>query len=346
MNKISNIETADLCRELALLLHAGITTGDGLYLLAEEETEAFRKEMLTQMAKTVDFGSPLAKAFEDTKIFPVHMTGLLQVGEAVGRTEETLNALSRYYENKENLERRIINSLTYPVMLLLLMLVVIVVLLTKVLPVFNEVYASLGGSLTGIAGALLSFGTVLNNMLPLLCTVLGLVLVLVGAFTFNQNFRTKVLGFWNNRFGDKGVSKKLNNARFAQALSMGISSGMPAEDAVDMATVLLGDIPKAAERCEKCAELLKNGESLSKSLNETELMEPAACRLLTLGMRGGSGDTVMEELARRMQNDAEYELERTASKIEPALVLVTTVLVGAILLAVMLPLMNIMTAIG
>lgn len=346
INRISNTETADLCRELALLLHAGISTGDGLYLLAEEENDAAQKEMLTEMAKTVDSGTSLAKAFEDTKCFPVYMTGLLQVGETVGRTEETLNALSRYYENKENLERRIISALTYPVMLLILMLVVIVVLLTKVLPVFNEVYASLGGSLTGIAGALLSFGTVLNKILPLLCVVLGAVLVLVGAFTFNKNFRTKVLRFWNARFGDKGVSKKLNNARFAQALSMGISSGMPPEDAVEMAANLLGDIPKAAERCKKCSELLDNGESLSKALNEAGLMEPAACRLLTLGMRGGSGDTVMEELARRMQNDAEFELEKTASKVEPALVLITTLLVGAILVAVMLPLMNIMTAIG
>jgi type IV pilus assembly protein PilC len=138
----------------------------------------------------------------------------------------------------------------------------------------------------------------------------------------------------------------MNNARFAQALSMGISSGMPPEEGVDMAASLLRDIPKAAERCEKCSELLRNGESLSEALNKTGLMESAACRLLTLGMRGGSGDTVMEELARRMQEEAEHALEHAASKIEPALVLITTLLVGAILLAVMLPLMNIMTTIG
>ena len=348
MNKanFSNMETADLCRELALLLHAGIGTGDGLYLLAEEEKDPVTKEMLTQMAKIVDFGNPLAKAFEEAGRFPAHMIGLLQVGEAVGRTEEALNALSRYYENRERMERHITGALTYPVMLLLLMSVVIVVLLTKVLPVFNDVYASLGGQLTGIAGMLLGLGNGLNKILPLLCVVLALVLILLGGFVFSKKIRAKMLDFYNSRWGDKGVSRKMTNARFAQALSMGISSGMPPEEGVDMAASLLRDIPKAAERCEKCSELLRNGESLSEALNKTGLMESAACRLLTLGMRGGSGDTVMEELARRMQEEAEHALEHAASKIEPALVLITTLLVGAILLAVMLPLMNIMTTIG
>ena len=72
----------------------------------------------------------------------------------------------------------------------------------------------------------------------------------------------------------------------------------------------------------------------------------ALCRLLTLGLRSGTGDSVMEEISTRMQNDAQQELESMVAKVEPALVLVTSVLVGAILLSVMLPLMNIMTTIG
>ena len=81
-------------------------------------------------------------------------------------------------------------------------------------------------------------------------------------------------------------------------------------------------------------------------MGDTGLLPAAACRLLTLGMRGGSGDEVMEEIARRLSDEAQLALESKVGKVEPALVLVTSVLVGAILLAVMLPLMNIMTTIG
>ena len=73
---------------------------------------------------------------------------------------------------------------------------------------------------------------------------------------------------------------------------------------------------------------------------------PAACRLLALGVRGGTADTVMEEIARRLAREGNDALSRKVAQVEPALVLVTSLLVGAILLSVMLPLMNIMAAIG
>ena len=348
MNKLqlTKFQISDLCHELALMVHAGIGTADALFLMMQEEENESVKKMLQEMAEAVDAGGLLADAFANSGCFPNYLSGLLRVGEEVGRTEEALNSLSRYYENKARLERQITNALTYPVILLLLMLVVIGVLLTRVLPVFNEVYISLGGQLTGIAKGLLIFGQVLDGLLPVLAVLLAVVLLSLACFVFHFGFRNKVLNLWNRFFGDKGVSRKLNNARFAQALSMGISSGLSPEESVEMAALLLADIPKAAERCKKCSAILLESNDLSEALQKAELLEASACRLLTLGIRSGSGDTVMEELANRMQEDAHLEVERTAQKIEPALVLVTTLLVGAILLSVMLPLMNIMTSIG
>lgn len=344
--ELSNLEIADLCRELALLLHAGVRLDDGLYLLAEEEKEQDQRELMFQLARSVQEGNFLSKAFADAGCFPVYVTGLLQVGERVGRMEESLNALSRYYEEQEQTDRRVRSALTYPAILLFLMLVVIVVLLSRVLPVFNEVYASLGGQLTGVGGGLLLLGQGLDRAMPVLCALLAAVMAFFAAFSLHRGFRGKVLGIWRKRWGDRGVSKKLNDARFAQALSMGLSSGLPLEEAVEMAALLLRDVPAASERCRACGDRLEQGESLAHALGETGLLSSADGRLLTLGMRGGTGDHVMEEIARRMSEDAQLALESKVAKIEPTLVLMTSVLVGAILLSVMLPLMNIMTAIG
>ena len=344
--ELTHLEIADLCRELSLLLHAGVGLGDGLALLSEEEQEGTYRTLLERMARCVEEGAMLSTAFEEAGCFPVYVTGLIGVGERVGRTEEVLASLARYYEEREAMDRRVRSALTYPAILLMLMLVVIMVLLTKVLPVFDEVYASLGGRLTGVAGGLLLLGNALDAAMPVLCAVLAAAAVLVALFSLHDGFRAKVLTLWRQKQGDKGVSRKLNDARFAQALAMGLSSGLPLEEAVEMAASLLKDVPQAVSRCEKCRDLLEQGESLSKALGETGLLPAASCRLLTLGIRGGSGDEVMEEIAQRLSEDAQLALESKVSKVEPALVLVTSVLVGAILLSVMLPLMNIMTAIG
>ena len=98
---------------------------------------------------------------------------MIRVSEHVGRIEKTLNSLARYYENRDRLSKNLKNALTYPSILLLVMLIIIVILISKVLPVFDEVYASFGGSLSGIAGQLVSLGNVLNKALPFMGIIIG-----------------------------------------------------------------------------------------------------------------------------------------------------------------------------
>ena len=343
---LSDLQTASLCRELSLLIHAGVRPGDGLTLLTQEEQDASLRELLADMAGQTDLGLSLSAAFRDSGRFPVYVTGLLEAGERTGHTEEALRALSDYYEHRDRSNRQIRHALTYPVILLLLMLVVIVILLSRVLPVFDQVYASLGGRLTGVAGGLLLLGRWLDAAMPVLCVLLALVLLLLAAFSLSDAFRTRVLALWRRRRGDRGILRKLNDAHFAQALSLGLRSGLPMEEAVDLGANLLEEVPAAAERCRQCREHLAQGANLAAALRDTGTLPAAFCRLLALGLRSGSGDTVMEEIARRLSEEADDALEHRVAQVEPALVLVTSLLVGAILLAVMLPLMHIMTAIG
>ena len=342
---LGNIEIAQICQELSILLHAGVMLGDGLSLLAQEEGGK-TGELLAEIGRYVDQGETLASALRESKAFPSYVIGLVEVGERSGRTEQALQALSRYYEQQDQMDRQIRSALTYPAILLLLMLVVIVVLLSKVLPVFDEVYASLGGELTGVAGGLLVMGQALDAAMPFLCVLMAVIVILVLLFSLSDSFRNKLLTAWRQKNGDKGISRKINDARFAQALAMGLGSGLPLEEAVDMCATLLQDVPSAVERCKTCAANLAEGGDLADTLRESEMLPPSTCRLLTLGVRIGNGDAVMEDIARRLSDEANQALERKVAQVEPTLVLGTSLLVGIILLSVMLPLMNIMTAIG
>ncbi|WP_298030381.1 type II secretion system F family protein [uncultured Dysosmobacter sp.] len=343
-NALTHEQIADICLELSLLLHAGVGVGDGLALLAEE-TQVDRA-LLEDLARQVDDGCPLAEAIRKSEQFPEYAAGLIEVGERAGRLEEALAALARYYEDRARLDRRIRSALLYPAVLLLLMLVVIVVLLSQVLPVFNEVYASLGGQLTGVAGGLLALGRGLDAAMPVLCVLLVLAVAFLAAFAAGGRFREAILSWWRKGRGDKGVSRQLNTARFAQALAMGLQSGLPLEEALALSGKLQGDVPAAQARCRACLDLLEQGGELAGSMRDTGVLPAAECRLLALGQRSGTVDAVMEEVSRRLTEASETALEEKVSRVEPTLVLVTSLLVGAILLAVMLPLMNIMTAIG
>ena len=135
-------------------------------------------------------------------------------------------------------------------------------------------------------------------------------------------------------------------ARLTQALSMGIARDLPLEKALELSASLLSDNPAAQARCRSCCEQLDQGVSLAQAMRASALLPASACRLLELGQRSGSADMAMEKIARDLADDSDAAIEELVSRVEPALVLVCSVLVGLILLSVMLPLMHIMSAIG
>lgn len=339
-------ELADFCREMALMLHAGIGAAEAIGLLCGEDSSPRLHTVLTRMAKLTDGGTPLSEAIAQAGAFPAYMVGLVSMGERTGNLEEALTALANYYDERERMNQRIRSALLYPSVLFLLMMVVIVVLLTKVLPMFRSVYASLGGEMTGAAGVLLDIGLGLDRLLPVLCVLFALLLALVLAVSLSGSFREWILRLWRAHAGDRGVMRAMNDACFAQAVAMGLSSGLPAEDAMELAAQVLSDVPSAQQRCMDCKAALEEGESLVEALRRADIFPPAARRLLHLGMQSGSGDATMREIANRLSEDADLALSRKVARIEPTLVLICSVLVGAVLLSVMLPLIDIMEMIG
>lgn len=340
-NQILKEDIASLCLELSLLLHAGVGMGGALHLLAEDSAH---KEILTSMAEKVDEGTPLHVALRESGVFPMYVSGLVEVGERTGRTEEALSSLSRYYEGRIRMERRVRSAILYPAVMLVLMLIVIGVLLVKVLPIFDDVYASLGGRMSGVAGGLLNLGRWLDSVMPVLWVLLAVLVILACACAMSESFRAKLLAGWQKRWGDKGVCRKLNNARLAQAMAMGMTSGLPFDEAVALSAGLMEG--GAKERCMECQHSLEDGKSLSEALKSSGLLPPNQSRLLEIGQRSGAGDTSMEKIASDLTEDSEAALDALVGRVEPALVLVCSLLVGLILLSVMLPLMNIMATIG
>lgn len=345
MEMLSDRNIAGFCRSMALQQHAGISLADGVYLLAEEE-ERQLKELYQHMGRSLDAGEALDTVLEEAGCFPEYVCGMVKIGLQTGKLEQTLDALGAFYDRRDQTRRQIKNALSYPCLVFVLMLVVVAVLLIKVMPVFDGVYGSLGSRLTGVAAGLLHLGYGLEKMLPGLLAALAVAVLFGFGYWKVPALRSSINGWCRKCFGDRGISRKFNNARFAQAVALGLSSGLPLEEAMVLARNLLKEIPGADSRCGLCAEKLANGESLPDAMAAAGLLPPAESRLLTVGLRGGNGDRVMAEIAQRLSRDAQETLEDGVSKIEPALVLAASALVGVILLSVMLPLMNIMAAIG
>lgn len=344
--ELDNTALAELLKKLALFMQSGIQISDGMHILSKEEKDEEYSTLLTHMALRLEEGEALSEVFLQAGCFGNHIAGLLEMAERVGRTEETLLSLARYYEDKARRNRQLKNALTYPCILLVLMTVVVVILLTKVLPIFQDVYASLGGSFTGMAKGLLEFGNLLNQLLPFFGIIVAVLVLSAVAVSVIPAARTKVKELRKFLNRDTGISRIINNANFAQALAMAVSSGMPMEEGIALAGKMFRDCPQAQKRCEDCMKRMDEGEELEEALRDTHMLPESDCYMLKLGMRAGNGDEIMRDIAEKLSEDANEAIANKAAQIEPALVLFTSFLTGAILLTVMLPLINIMKVIG
>ena len=338
--ELSNEQICSFCTALEHLIRAGISLGDALVLMKEENRES---KMLSQMARRADEGAPLSVVIRETERFPAYVSTMIEVGEQTGKTEQTLSALVRYYEGQERMDRNLRSALVYPVSLLAVLIAVVFVLLIWVLPVFNDVYARLGSSLTGVAGGLLTLGAILRKGIPVLCCLL----VLLGAVFAVKPLRHCIMRLWSRVRGDRGVRRQVNSARFVQALSMAVSSGMSERQALELAgTLAKGEAPAFRARCKKCRSLSETETRLADALYECDFLSAAHRSLLIAGERSGKGESVLETISRRMLEQSEESLERQTGRIEPVVVTISCLLIGTVLLSVMLPLMHIMTAIG
>lgn len=343
---LSNEYVSSFCLEMSLLMHAGIGTEDGLYLLIEDESDKKTKRILEELAELVADGRPFSEALREVGAFPKYVSDMIETGEQSGRLEQSFQALSEYYDRQMQLSNQIRSALLYPVILMILMLVIIVVLLVKVLPIFNQVYEQLGGTMGGTAKMLLNLGDWLGKAMPVLCVVIGVIVLLAAVIGCSRPARGFFVGLYKRIFGHRGITRRLGESRFASAMAMGMMSGLNTEEAFRTAMLFQDAVPKTKKRYQRCLEMLEAGDPLAQCFKGNKILEAAFCRILDLGAKSGTSDTAMEEIARRMDDSVQMEIERKVGKIEPTIVIITSILVGIILIAVMLPLINIMSSIG
>ena len=333
------------CQELYQLYRAGITPADGLELLKEDEHYEEVLAWLDGLCENTRDGLPLAEALRESGVFPEYMTDMISLAENTGRLEDTLLALQKHYERRIRLRSDIRSAVTVPVVLLAVMVAVVVLLITQVLPVFDRVFSQLGVRMGGVAAGMMQAGTVLAKAGTVLALIVAFAAIAAIVIAAVPALRTKFSAWFTRRFSGRGILGQMAVSRFASSMAMATASGMGMEEAVEISAKLSGGAKEMDEKLASCRAGIAEGQSPADALSESGLFSNRDCRLLKLSERTGSLPETLETLAARQEEESLSRIDRLVGTIEPAIVLLTSVLAGVILLSVMLPMMGLLAGI-
>ena len=343
---LNNTYLSMLCSELAMLLDAGLTISDSVQIMQEDEASKDARAIMQALYDSLMMGKQFSVALKETAVFPRYMVHMVEVGEKTGRLVQTLSALSEYYERQTRLSVTIKNSVLYPAILLILMIVVVLILIVQVLPIFNDIFSRLGTQMDPFAVRLMLFGSWLGDAAVIIAFVIAAIFAFLLIMFLIPAIRGAVGRAFGNTFGGRGIFGKIASSRFVFAMTLGMASGLDTAESIDIASAVSGGSRAVEDKHKKCVELLDSGKTLSEALCGAGILSMQDGKMLSVGSVSGKADLAMAEIARRSDIDVRDSIDRVVGRIEPTLVIISSLIVGVILLSVMLPLMGIMTSIG
>ena len=334
-------ELSVFCYELSLMVQAGIGSEESVGILAQDARSPREKELLERMHAVLLEGRALSAALEETGVFPHYMLRMVEIGQASGRLDQVLSALSAYYRREADTQQSLRRAIAYPAAMAVLIAVVFLALVSRVLPVFQQVFSQLGVSLSPVARGLMTFGAVSKYV----AAAFAVVLVAAAVWVFWMFRTAKGQAALSRLLSGTAPYRAVDRSRFASAMALMLSSGLPKDEAMDRSCDLL-DGTGIAPALKDCRDRMAAGTAFADAVESCGLFTGLQAGLLSAGFRAGVSEQAMEELSRRCQADADERLSLLLSRFEYGLVIILCLAVGLVLLSVMLPLLGVLSAIG
>lgn len=328
---------ADFCLQVFLSLKARVLILDGIEEMAREDGE--EKELLNQICGEMREGKLFYAALNQTKAFPSWMVSMVGAGEKKGNLRERMGELADFYREEAVRRRQISEDLTASLEMAGMLLIVLFVLFTQVLPVFGQVYAQMGMGLPWVLQAAAQVGG--------LCCGSGLILVISAWMILSSSEYP-----WAERIKRWGRKKSRiwmaeSGRRFALVLHLALKSGLELGKGMELAWEAGGWKGKTeAEDLKTCMQERKRQEGSLDVMGEAGRFGRFHLLMIQGGMERGDLETVMGEIAKDYEQQAERLRRQLFVWLEPVMAGILTGGTGFVLLCVLLPLAGVVAGMG
>jgi type IV pilus assembly protein PilC len=343
--KVKLKEIAVFSRQFATMVNSGLPILRALSILASQTNNAELAKALNECRMDIEQGASLSAALQKhPKIFNDLYVSMVKSGETGGSLDSVLLRLADMIENEVKLRGKIKSAMTYPIAVVALVSLIMAAMLLFVVPQFKSIYGQLGGTLPMPTRVLLMVSDIFKKFWYIV-----LIGIFVGRFFFRRWKATPAgrqsIDAFKLRvpiFGS--LFQKTALARFAGTLSMLLRSGVPILQALDIVSETVNNkvISKALSDVQAS---VREGESMAKPLAKHSVFPPMVVQMLAVGEETGQVDVMLEKVATFYNQEVEASVDSLTSLIEPLLIAVVGGAVGAAVIALYMPMFNIINLI-
>ena len=339
-NKVPLSVLVFFTRQLATMFSAGLTIERALYFLSEEEKNKKFKKVLIKIAGDVKKGLLLSDALErHPGVFSNLYISLVRAGEVSGKLSETLEELSVYLESVEDTQRKVKSAMYYPVFIIVFLFVVLTFTFGYLIPKFKNVYDQLGSELPYYTILFVNFSVWLQNNFISIMIIFVLSLLSLWIFTLTDTgrlVRDKIL-LKVPIFG--GLIQQNTLSKFSKTFGILISAGVSVLDAMGLIKKVVDNRVYELAVAE-ASKNIENGVSISESLRNTGVFPPIMIQLLSTGEETGEIDNLSLKASEFYTKQVNAIVDRLTSLIEPLLIVLVGVVIGAVIVVTYLPIFN------
>ncbi|WCN12382.1 type II secretion system inner membrane protein GspF [Marinomonas mediterranea] len=339
-------ERALVTRQLATLIDAGMPIEEALSGVAQQTTKQRIRSMLLAIRSKVLEGHPLASALaEYPKAFPILFRASIKAGEESGGLPQVLMQLADYSERVRGNQQKLQMAMLYPAILTIVAISIVVFLLGSVMPDIVSVFERQDAALPQITQVMLAISNWLQSNGKVTFVIFIVLLLLYIVLIQKESIRT-LRDHWVLAVpGLRSMIKTVQVTRFISTLSMLTTSGVSLVEAMSIATQVSAN-RSIQKRLAKAQQSVREGGSLGDALNKTKLLPPMMLQLIISGERSGDLDIMLSKAARQQEDDTNNWISAMVGLFEPIMLLVMGGVVMMIVMAILLPIMNMNQLLG
>ncbi|MHC4287220.1 MAG: type II secretion system F family protein [Planctomycetota bacterium] len=334
-------EIAGFTKELATMLNAGIKLTDALNVLTLQVTNPRLRAAVTEIRDRVVTGESFADSIaEYEQFFDIIYISMVRVGEVTGTLGESLSTIAAFMEKRQRLEAKMMTVMIYPAVLVFVCLIVVVVLMVWVIPKITEQLVATGQSLPWLTRTLMNISDLLTSgwVFVLIAGIVGLVLL------YKRLVKTERGALARDKTllalpGFGALLKQRILQRFTSTLATLLGSGLSMAESLRVVSQVTGNMIMT-NAIKQARERILSGADISTPLRDSGVIDPSTAHMVTVGEKSGELELMLKMISENLEASSDLVVERLSAIVEPLIIVLMAVVIGVIVFATFVPLIQ------